>query len=249
MTMDINKALKTYGLNDNEIKVFLALVELGGGYAKDIVEKTKFHKNIVYDNLYKLIDKGLVSEVLHENKKYFSCEGVDVISEFIESTQKKFKQYSKDIDHLKKEISRHKVVPVKTQVKMFTGVEGVRQLFRHELEIEENYYVIGAPKESVELLGDMFWKGFVTKQKAKKMKGKIIFNESLRKFSPSVEREINEIKFHESNFEPLTQINIYGNFVSTIVWSKEPIGTLIENEEVAKSYKQYFNILWKQSKK
>ncbi len=56
-------------------------------------------------------------------------------------------------------------------------------------------------------------------------------------------------EFHESDFEPLTQINIYSNFVSTIVWSKEPIGTLIENEEVANSYKKYFDILWKQSKK
>lgn len=249
MTTMLQDALKTYGLNDNEIVVFLALIDLKGAFAKDLIEKTKFHKNIIYDNLYKLIEKGLVSEVLIENKKFFSCGDADIISGYIDETQRKFKEYEKDIDELKKRIKEQKESPQKTQVKMFTGIEGVKQVFRHELEIGEDYFVIGAPKESVELLGSIFWNGFNAKQKTKGMYGKLIFNETLRDFARNFNSDILEVRFFEKSFEPLTEIMIYGKFVATIVWSKEPIATLIENEEVAQSYKKYFNILWKQTKK
>ncbi len=79
----VEKVLLSYGLNKNESKVFLSLIDLGGAFAKDLIQKTKFHKNIVYENLYKLIEKGLVSEILLENKKYFYCESPQVIDEYV----------------------------------------------------------------------------------------------------------------------------------------------------------------------
>lgn len=249
MTTMLKDALKLYGLNENEIIVFLALIELGGGFAKDLIEYTKFHKNIIYDNIYKLIDKGLVSEALVDNKKFFSSESPDVITEFISNTQKKFTLYKKEMELLKKKIQEKQKAPSKTQIKMFTGIEGVKQIFRHELDIGKDYFVIGAPKESVELVGELFWKSFNIRQRKSGMKGKIIFNESLREFGKVLGNDLIEIRFFEKMFEPLTEIMIYDKFVATIVWSKEPVGTLIENEEVAKSYKKYFDILWMQTKK
>ncbi len=249
MTTKLEQTLEVYGLNKNEIKVFLTLVELRGSFAKDLIEKTKLHKNIIYDNIYKLIDKGLVSEILVENKKYFICENPQVVEDYIQSIQKKFKTYNEEIEKLKTQIKEKHKEPSKTNTKMFTGIEGVKQLLRHEIEIGKDYMVIGAPKESVDMLGEVFWKNFVTRQKSKNMRAKLIFNESLRDFAPKVHSSINEIRFLKDKFEPITEIVIYDKFVSTIVWSKEPVGTLIENEEVARSYKKYFDVLWKQTNK
>ena len=249
MTTMLELTLETYGLNKNEIKVFLALVELGGGFAKEIIEKTKFHKNIIYDNIYKLIDKGLVSETLIDNKKYFECENPQIIDDFIEKTQNDFKKYKQEIEKLKEKILEKKKIPTKTQTRMYSGIEGVKQVLRHTLDNNEDYLAIGAPKESVDILGKLFWRNFAVKQADNNIRSKLIFNESLRNFTKIVDTAHNEIRFLKDSFEPLTEIMIYGKFVATIVWSKEPIATLIENEEVAQSYKKYFNILWKQTKK
>ena len=59
------------GFNKNEAKVYLALIEFGKADAGQIIAETKFHKNIVYDNLDKLIDKGLVSFIIENKKKIF----------------------------------------------------------------------------------------------------------------------------------------------------------------------------------
>lgn len=247
--MTTMKALEAYGLNTNEIIVFEALVTLGGSFAKDLIKHTKFHKNIIYDNLYKLQEKGLVSEIIIDNKKYFQCEDPESIEEFIQNKQKEFQEYDQDIKQLKSQIKENKEKPSSTITRMFTGIQGVKQIFSHELQVGEDYFVIGAPKESVELLGEHFWSNFIQKQKVKKMKGKIIFNESLRKFSKTIQSDINEIRFLERSHEPLTEICIFDKYVATIVWSKEPVGTLIESEQVAKSYKAYFQMLWKNAKK
>ena len=69
--MTMIEELTRLGLTINESKVYLALLELGSTNAGKIIKKTKLHRNIVYDNLDKLIEKGLVSFVIIKNTKYF----------------------------------------------------------------------------------------------------------------------------------------------------------------------------------
>jgi len=41
-------------------------------------------------------------------------------------------------------------------------------------------------------------------------------------------------------------INIYGNKVAIIHWSKEtPFAIVINNKDIAESYKEFFKLLWK----
>jgi hypothetical protein len=44
-------------------------------------------------------------------------------------------------------------------------------------------------------------------------------------------------------------INIYGHNVAMILWSKNPFAIVIEQEEFAKAYKKYFELMWKIAKK
>ena len=61
------KILEEVGLTGNEIKVYLALLELGSVTAGDILKKIELHRGAVYDTLDKLIDKGLVSYFIKNN--------------------------------------------------------------------------------------------------------------------------------------------------------------------------------------
>jgi hypothetical protein len=40
---------------------------------------------------------------------------------------------------------------------------------------------------------------------------------------------------------------IYGNNIAIIIWREQPQSILIKSEELAKSYKNYFEFLWELS--
>lgn len=67
------------GLTTNEATVYDCLLGLGITTAGKIIKKTHLHRNIVYDNLEKLIKKGLVSFVIIKGIK------VDKLEEKVET--------------------------------------------------------------------------------------------------------------------------------------------------------------------
>ena len=71
-TMITLQNLTKLGLNQNEAKVYLSLLKFGKSDAHQIIKDTKFHKSIVYDNLDKLINKGLVTYIIDGKKRIFS---------------------------------------------------------------------------------------------------------------------------------------------------------------------------------
>ncbi|MBI2668687.1 hypothetical protein HYX14_02485 [Candidatus Woesearchaeota archaeon] len=46
-------------------------------------------------------------------------------------------------------------------------------------------------------------------------------------------------------YQTPTVVWIFGNKVVNILWTKTPIAFSIENPEVAQSYREYFEYLWK----
>ena len=63
--------LEKLGLNKNEAKVYFGLLKKGQATASELVKSVGVHRNIIYDNLEKLIDKGLVSYVVEGTKRRF----------------------------------------------------------------------------------------------------------------------------------------------------------------------------------
>ena len=55
-------------------------------------------------------------------------------------------------------------------------------------------------------------------------------------------------KFMPITLESPTATIIYGNKVVQQSWTKEPFAVIIENEEMAKNQKRYFEELWKMAK-
>ncbi len=76
----------------------------------------------------------------------------------------------------------------------------------------------------------------------------MIFHKSLRSWIDLMPKDITEVRFFDEKFEPLTETTIYGNKVAFVVWIEKPIVTIINNEHVAESYRQIFDLLWKQAK-
>ena len=71
--MDL-KILEDAGLTNTEAKVYLMLVKAGSSLAGNISRETGIHRRSVYDAVERLIEKGLVSFITTNNRKYFQAE-------------------------------------------------------------------------------------------------------------------------------------------------------------------------------
>lgn len=243
--------IKTYeieeiGLNKNESFVFVSLIKLGEATAGDLIKKTGFHRNIVYDNLEKLLDKGLVIYIIKNGIRYYKLSSPEAIIELMKIKRGEFEKKEKLAKKLSLEIKREIYQSkLKSTAQLYQGKLGIREIMNDTLKVDKDYIVYGAPKSSVELMGETFWKNYTLKRKEKTLIVKMLFNEELRNFGNSLINNYTKIKYLPKQFDSLTETTVYGNKVAIMVWTEKPITVLIEDDNVAKAYKKYFEVLWK----
>lgn len=237
------------GLNKNESKIYLTLLKKGQTTAGKLIKIMEFHRNIIYDNLEKLIDKGLVSFIIENNIRLFQANPPNSILDMIEKEQKKLNEKKEIGKGLVEDIS--KIMPKKEdlqEAKIYRGVNGLKVFFKDTLEEGKDYYVFGAPKESIYIMSSTFWENYNLKRENKKVTVKMIFNDDLREWSTKIKSKLTKIKFLPKKFDTLSETIIYGDKVGIIVWTDKPIVTLIKDKILSLAYKKYFNILWNEAK-
>ena len=241
----MKEELKKLGLTENEAKVYLALLELGNINAGQIIKKTKLHRNIVYDNLDKLIEKGLVSFVVIKNIKYFETTSSNELKEYVEKQKKEALNKEKIVTNILPKIDKLRISSERKQeATIFKGKKGLRTILEEITKTKDELLVFGTGwgmKESMET----YYEQWHLKLKKNKVKARILLPENKKRLflSPFTAKYL-----PEKNIMPST-IAIYEDKVLNIIWGEEPIAILIISEKASKSYKNYFEMLWKIGKK
>jgi sugar-specific transcriptional regulator TrmB len=243
------KELLGLGFSKNESKVYSSLIRFGRTGAKDIIRDTQLHKKIVYENIERLIDKGLVSFVQEGRTRFFKVADPNMLVELFEDAiddAKKMRNAAESIaSEIRTQVSQEHA---KQDAVLFRGKKGIRSFYNELLREGKDYIVFGAPGNSINIMEEHFWLNFVKKKSDKKIKGRVLFNQSIKKYGEKIKDRYTEVRYFEKDFEPMTEINIQGDRVATIVWSDEPVLFLIKDKLVAESYLKYFEKMWKEAK-
>ncbi|MAG02570.1 hypothetical protein CMI42_04495 [Candidatus Pacearchaeota archaeon] len=246
--MDIENLIKI-GLSKNEAIVYANLIKVGETSAHELISKTKLHKGVVYDNLERLIEKGLITFIIKEGKKFFQPSIPDSLTEFIDNEEEKIKEKRKLIVKIKEQIIEEtKHSREKQEATIFKGKKAVRSFYAETLE-KGDYYVFGGPIEGVEIMGELFWDAHHLKRRKNKDHSYMLFNPSLKKWAEKQKGKYTHIKYFKGDFEPLTETHIQEDYVAIIVWTEDPVIFKMNNKQVVNSYKKYFNNMWKQAKR
>jgi sugar-specific transcriptional regulator TrmB len=247
-TMELTDFLKL-GFNKNEAKVYMSLIKFGKASANLLIKDTKFHKNIVYDNIEKLIDKGLVTFILEGGRKIFFISSPNSILDYIEEKENEIAEKRKLALSISHQIQLvKKKMPEKQEATIYRGLKAVRSFYSETLN-KGDYSVFGAPQKSIDRMGEAFWYNYSLKRQKLKLNVRMIFNLSIKNYGEKLKNRYTEIKYFNRDFEPKTETHIQGNIVAIIVWTEEPIIFRMDNKEVADSYKEFFDEMWKNAKK
>ena len=118
--MDIS-ILKEAGLTEGEIKVYLALLELGSSTTGPIIEKSRIARSIVYQILNKLEQKGLVSHVTKAKRKHYQAAEPNKILEYIDEREKLLEENRKKVERLLPELLLKQKMAPKSETNMYLG--------------------------------------------------------------------------------------------------------------------------------
>lgn len=235
--------LEDIGLTNAEIKVYLALLELGTATAGPIIEKSGLQSSVVHMTLAKLADKGLVSSVKEGKRSHYQAANPKHIAEYIEEKKERFENLLPQL------LAKRAMAKEKPEVTVFRGTKGIRELMYELLEAGgTEHHTFGSPKESL-MMGEAWWVGYHRKRAKKGISAKLLFNESLKYWKAEKKYPKSEVRYMKQGPEPLTETVIRGGKIGIILWIEKPIGILVHNKILADSYDNFFSLLWKATTK
>lgn len=249
--------LQEIGLTESEKKVYLALLELGDSTRYDIVNKSKVAGSKIYELLEKLQEKGLVSIYLKNKIKHFKPTNPNQILNLIKHKKANILNLEEQAKQLLPELlTKFNSSKEDQEVEIISGIKGLEMIFREQIDIlkkGETCYVIGGTwgtGEGMEKQTQMFFEKIHVMREQKKIKTKMLFNskqkETTKKLYSSKKYPHTTTKFIEHT-SPVA-INIYKDKTIIIIFGKQISSIYITSKEVANSFIEYFNLLWKIAK-
>ncbi len=243
--------LKGIGLTDNEVKVYLALFELGESLASKIGEKTGLNRTHAYDVIESLLAKGIVCYVVKENRKYFRPANPAKLRDYVQEKQDQLKEQEGRISQLIPSLMKLQL-PKEEEgvVEVYKGKEGYKTLYSQLLNEAKEYCVIGASGYFPEKM-EQFYEAHERTRIKKKIRLKILVNSKI-KGKPMHKRvytgrTYSQIRFLPETFDAPVPIIVYNDKVFMMIWPIMQM-VLVKNKHVADMYRDYFNVLWKVSR-
>ena len=246
--MDLKIVLEEAGLAGNEAKVYLALLELGSALAGEITKKSGVNRTNVYDALDKLTEKGLATYIIQANRKYFEAVSPERIVKYLEEKEKDIQRKKELVNSSLPELElKRKLSKEPQEATIYKGRKGLKSITEDILDTKKEMLVFGAEGKFVELFAHYAEQWHMRRGKLKTPL-RIIYNEKIRAKKSKAKFPIAKMRFNAHMYETPATTWIFGNKIVIIVWSDQPIATLIRSKEVANSYRQFFNVLWDSSK-
>jgi|TARA_Y100000310_G_scaffold136203_1_gene135095 sugar-specific transcriptional regulator TrmB len=233
--------LKELGLTDNEIKVYLILLEHGVLNPTKIAEKTGLHRSYIYDTLERLLDRGIVNTVLVNNKKNYQPVDPKALREIFEL---KMRQLDSILPQLS---SLFQSTKEETRIELHRGKRVYRTLIKDllaNLKNNDTVLLLGVDENILETVEPIYVKQYLNIIKEKNIKEKIIIKQGGKKL------EEEHLEYRELNPKYLdeTTIVIYQSKVFMFIWGNPYHLIIIESSKVANTYRKQFDLLWNISK-
>jgi len=235
--MDI-KALQDIGLSNGEIKVYLALLELGHSSAGAVLEKAEIQNSVFHFCVNNLIKKGLVSYVKKGKIRVYKASDPE---NFLIYLKDKEKQIQEILPILKEKQASEKE---KQEVELFEGIKGCITLLNISIEDSkkgDEYLFFSSVAEGKNKDIQDFFRRFDLKRKHKGLNVKGIAPSEIKPFFSNRKH----LKMKYSDFPVPSNIAICNNTMALFSWDEKPIGVLIKAKNLVEKQKDFFHKLWK----
>ncbi len=236
---------KEIGFTDREIKVYLALIELGSTTIGPLSNKTRLQPSKVYETLEKLKDKGMISYIVVSKTKHFQASNPKEILEMLDEKKRQFKEVVEELEQKQKFASSQQIAIV------HEGYKAFRALFNRivdEIKKEDYYWAFGFKEGYHEPTLANFFRNLHFNLAEKKIDDRLLGHLSMRKEILKAHGDNHNYKIRFTNHNTPVGVVIIKNKVINMFWGERPTAIEVTSEEMNKQYQNFFLELWNKSK-
>ncbi|MFA5796959.1 MAG: helix-turn-helix domain-containing protein [Candidatus Woesearchaeota archaeon] len=251
--MDL-EPLRELGLTEGEIKVYTALVSLGESTTGPIASESQVTVSKVYDILDRLAKKGLVSHIIKNKTKYFKASDPQRLLIYLQEKQDALKNQELKLKEIIPELELQQQLHVSEETaQVYDGLKGVQTARERSLKIlkkDDEMWIIGIAKTPYDRL-TAYFKEFHTRRSKQGIKCNYLYNEYARKpfGEESAKFSHSEVRYMPEGLITHAWMEIYADTVTIGINKGKSFSVVIQNQEVANSFKIYAQLLWGMAKK
>jgi sugar-specific transcriptional regulator TrmB len=244
MDQDLVKIIEDAGFTDKEARVYLGLLELGQGTVYQIAKTTDLKRPIIYVILESLEKRGYASVLPNKKANTYQAADPSAILHRLKIVTKNFSEMLPMLQTL------HNRSDIRPKITYIENKEGIWNIYEEMNKIKDSLFITsyfriekhfpGAVKKWI----DGYKKGIY------KVQGHHVI--------PDNETEIELVKnlsAIDQKVRTLSDLNdtsmdfsIFGKKVSITSLEEKPFMVVMESEELARSMKMVFEVMWRSGK-
>jgi len=244
------KLLEEIGLTRGEVVVYQTLLKLGETTTGKIVDVAGISSGKIYEILEKLIRKGLASYIVKEKTKYFRAASPQRILDYVWEKEKDLKAKEEE---LKKELpsllNLQQLAHKKHETMLFKGLKGFRTAVFESLDLlnqDDEVLAMGVLSTKGEEY-NLLWEQWHRERVKRKITCKILFSNANTEYYQRL-RKLRFIQIRVLQGITPAAVDVIGKRVLILTHGEEPSCLIIDNEQIAQSFRSFFESLWKIAK-
>lgn len=254
MNEHILEELKIFGLQENEVKVYLALLEVGRSTVSQISKVAKLNRTTGYDVLERLCIYGIVSRTPVAKKKMYTPEPPSRLRQFLEAKKNRMEKHLKELEDVLPDLQSLYKTDLKPMIKFGEGKDEMENIYKHVLTAKSTVYSILNLKGYAEVFDEL---GTYQEQERyrRKIKEKVLaiksdtatkwYNKTYK--GKKLKQTVTEYRWIEKDPKkfPVGEINVFDDIV-IVMLSKpgENVAFEIKSQSFADFLKIVFEMAW-----
>jgi len=235
--MDVYEKLREAGLTGNESRVYNELSTKGQLSANEVAKALSMDRTLSYTVLNHLIEKGLATYHIKSNKKYFEATNPENLLNSVRKKEFVITDLIKDLNKIKKTTNSP------FEINIYEGKEGLRSWMNIAMSHKE-FLSIGATGRAFYELYEL--QAFSKTIKKNQFNVRIIGN---KEYAGTEAFNLPYIEYGYLKEKSEATTSVFGEYISIHLIKGKPFIILIKNKEIAQSYRNYFEVLWRSAKK
>lgn len=221
--------LKSLGLSDKEIKIYLANLQLGNSLVQKIAHFAGLNRTSAYDLLKSLEQKGFVSYTVKSGRKHYTATQPNKLIDLLKEREILVKKILPELNSISESVGE------RPNVEVYTGKEGIKTIFEQILSETKEFSCIASKKHILKLF-KYYFPHFVERRKKNKIKVRLICDS--RPIDKTASSKLIRKKIKTATW-------LYNGKIAMIsLEEKEPMGILINERNFYDTQKMMFDLLW-----
>lgn len=244
------------GLDEKEAKTYEALLKYGQLGIGALLTKLPYKRGDLYNILYGLRDKGLVTQTLNNRKIAFRPNEPHHLETYVLERKEKLQEAQTVIGSVLPNLTElYRLTTDKPIVRVFEGFEGLKELYQDTISTNQPITAFLGLYEAEPRLRQWLAESYVTERVEHKIPARVLVATDLKdkegkNYAGLDKQELRESRvIDRDKFPCRLEVQVYGNKVSFTNHNKNDaqVGVLIDNKLIAESIQSLLDLAWANS--